>query len=209
MKKNNIKLGDLLFINHNPQRAWLRLFVLGFIILWVVKLQTFVLINVWKLFRFCPYSESLYFLSMFLFFNTLLFIALKNPEFISGLRKYQTSDLSNDLKKQYREKILSYMASEKPYLEPSLTLLCLSEQLTIPVRHMSQIINESFNKNFCDFINSYRVEESKKLLSKSPNGQWTILGIAYEVGFNAKSTFNTAFKKHTGKTPKEFKNSIQ
>jgi AraC-like DNA-binding protein len=65
---------------------------------------------------------------------------------------------------------------------------------------------QSFNQNFRDFINKYRIEESKFLLKNKSNGNKTILEIAYEVGFNSKSAFNAAFKKFTGLTPKEYRN---
>ena len=71
-------------------------------------------------------------------------------------------------------------------------------------RWLSQIINEELNKNFYDLVNYYRIEEAKKLLV-SVNGERTILDIAYDVGFNTKSSFNRAFKKQTRMTPSQFK----
>ena len=68
--------------------------------------------------------------------------------------------------------------------------------------YLSHVINASFNQNFRDFINSYRIEESKSRLVQD---DMNILNIAYEVGFNSKSAFNTAFKKFTGMTPKEYR----
>ncbi|KAB2844021.1 MAG: AraC family transcriptional regulator, partial [Melioribacteraceae bacterium] len=84
------------------------------------------------------------------------------------------------------------------------TIRELAENLNIHPNHLSQIINEKLGQNFFDFINSYRIKEAEKLLLK--NGKKTILEIAFEVGFNSKSTFNAAFKKHTGVTPTAYKN---
>ena len=79
---------------------------------------------------------------------------------------------------------------------------------TISPYHISQVFNDCFNKNFYDFINLYRIEESKKLLRNPKNNEKTILEILYEAGFNSKSTFNALFKKHTGVTPTEYRKFI-
>jgi YesN/AraC family two-component response regulator len=96
------------------------------------------------------------------------------------------------------------MDKEKPYLNPTLTLKELSTELSIPSRYLSQIINEHMQSNFYDYISKYRIEEAKKLLSDLSCDK-TVLEILYEVGFNSKSSFNTAFKKFTGITPSRFK----
>ena len=88
-----------------------------------------------------------------------------------------------------------------------LTLPELAQRLNISPCHLSQIINESFHQHFSDFLNKYRIEESKSILQKNEQ-RWNISEIALESGFNSKSTFNSAFKKHTGMTPKEFKNKM-
>jgi len=73
---------------------------------------------------------------------------------------------------------------------------------------LSQIINENFNRNFYDLINEYRVKEVKKCLSNQKYNNFTLLGIAYECGFNSKASFNGVFKKFTGLTPSEFKKNL-
>lgn len=67
------------------------------------------------------------------------------------------------------------------------------------------------NKHFFDFVNEYRIEKAKELLTHPERKEYTVLEILYEVGFNSKSSFNTAFKKRTGLTPTEYrrKNSLQ
>jgi AraC-like DNA-binding protein len=96
------------------------------------------------------------------------------------------------------------MEKEKPYLDPACTLPVLAKRLGIPVPYLSQIVNETFHLNFPDFINRYRIEESKQHLANLSNNKTTILEIAYTVGFYSKSTFNSAFKRHTGVAPKEY-----
>jgi len=108
----------------------------------------------------------------------------------------------------YKSKLINLMEKNKPYLNQSLSLSDLVNQLAIPHRELSQVINETFNKNFYDFINSYRIGDFKQILDNGSNNKRIILEIAYKVGFNSKSAFNRAFKKHTGITPKEYKKSI-
>ena len=100
------------------------------------------------------------------------------------------------------------METEKPFLIPELTLNQLAEKVSIPPRSLSEVINSIFHQNFFDYINSYRIQEAKQLLMNS-NDNKTILYILLEVGFNNKSVFNNAFKKHTGMTPTQWKKSIQ
>jgi AraC-like DNA-binding protein len=97
------------------------------------------------------------------------------------------------------------MASEKPYLDPNLSLPQLANDSGIPSHYLSQIINETFGLNFFDFINQYRVEEVKTKIVDPKFDSYSLLGIAFECGFNSKSAFNRIFKKSTGLTPREYK----
>ena len=85
-----------------------------------------------------------------------------------------------------------------------LTLQNLADILGIQSRHLSQIINDKYKQNFYDYINSYRIHAAKEKLADSTDKK-TILEILYAVGFNTKSSFNTAFMKHTGLTPTKFR----
>lgn len=105
------------------------------------------------------------------------------------------------------ELVKKYVFENEPFLDPSLTIQELSKQVNIPVRDLSILINHHMNKHFFDFINEYRIEKAKEILKDDSKSKVTILEILYEVGFNSKSSFNTAFKKHTNQTPTEFRNS--
>ena len=105
-------------------------------------------------------------------------------------------------------KINRIMKEEKPYLNADLTLPELAASLKIPAYQLSRIINEQYECNFFEFINGFRVNEVKE---KIRNPQWdhlSLLGIAFESGFNSKSAFNRVFKKTTGFTPSEYKSSL-
>ncbi|OGU57008.1 MAG: hypothetical protein A2V66_05430 [Ignavibacteria bacterium RBG_13_36_8] len=207
LKKNNLSLKSLFSRTKDTKLSWLRLFLVGYILLWNMKLQTFVFTNIRFYPDFCPYRESLYFLVMFLFLNTIMFFALRKSELFSSFEKYNGSKLDEANKEKYKSQLINFLRNEKLYLDPELTLPGLSEKLSIPVRCLSQVINDSFKKNFNDFINSYRVEESVRMLTDQSNGKKSILEIAYHVGFNSKSSFYDAFKKHTGVTPKKYKST--
>jgi AraC-like DNA-binding protein len=124
---------------------------------------------------------------------------------INKSKKYEKSSLTSKNSEKYLEKLLTIMESEKPFLNNDLTLQKLSEMLSVSQHHLSQIINEKLNQNFFDFVNSYRIEEAKRLLLDKRGELLTILAIAEEVGFNSKSAFNIAFKKYTSMTPTQFK----
>lgn len=96
------------------------------------------------------------------------------------------------------------MKSEKPYLEPQLTLADLSKRARLNTTVLSYVVNQGFGKNFNDFVNEYRVGEIKEKLQTQAAKNLNLLGLAMECGFNSKATFNRAFKKVTGVSPKEF-----
>jgi AraC-like DNA-binding protein len=150
-------------------------------------------------------------LFLFLFVNIIIYKGLKQPEIFSGIVETQPLKkpfLSKSLEEEYLEKLSSYMDEKKPFLNPDLTLMDLAEQVSIPYRALSEVINNKLKQNFYDYINSYRISESKKLLPEK-NGRFkTVLEILYEVGYNSKSSFNNAFKKFTGMTPTEYRKSF-
>jgi AraC-like DNA-binding protein len=122
--------------------------------------------------------------------------------------KYATSSLKDGEKEKLIQRLTKSMENEKPYLNENLTLKELAEKLETTPNNLSQIINEKFSKNFYEFINGYRINEVKSLLSNPKYSHYSMLGIAFECGFNSKSTFNSVFKQFTGKTPSEFKKSV-
>lgn len=98
------------------------------------------------------------------------------------------------------------MKTEKPYLDDKLTLQKLAEKIDLPEKQLSQLINQHTGKHFFDFINEFRINEAKTLLKEQ--SQLTVLEVLYEVGFNSKSSFYTAFKKETNLTPTDYRKSI-
>ena len=114
----------------------------------------------------------------------------------SGLRQEDVANLVNKIRK--------YMAIKKPYLDRDLTIYNLSDQLRISRHTLSEVINEHMGMNFYNLVNEYRVKEVKQRMKNEDYRQLTILGIAYDSGFNSKSSFNTIFKEKTGQTPSQY-----
>ncbi|WP_033931114.1 helix-turn-helix domain-containing protein [Vibrio cholerae] len=121
------------------------------------------------------------------------------------IRKYESSSLDEKLSKKLKDTLDAHMQQHKPFLISQLTLTQLSAQLNLAPNYLSQVINQNFEMNFFDYINGYRIEYAKRKLSGLDGNQSNILDIAFSSGFNSKSAFYTAFKKHTGVTPSEYK----
>lgn len=122
--------------------------------------------------------------------------------------EYNRSGLAIDDAVKYHKDLLELMKSVKPYLDPKLKLSDLAETLDVSVNHLSQVINQHEEKNFFDFVSSFRVEEFKTRASDPSNANYSILAIALDAGFNSKSSFNQVFKKSTGQTPSEYAKGI-
>ena len=146
------------------------------------------------------------------FIGLLAFFGFVQPDVFEGknLReiipfiKYKKTGLSDALSVQMKEKLLEIMLDNKPYLDNRLRLDDLSLLLHLSRNQTSQIINEHFNLSFFDFINRYRVMESKNLLIDFENQKLTMSQLAFEVGFNNRASFYKAFKKFTGHNPSEY-----
>jgi AraC-like DNA-binding protein len=84
----------------------------------------------------------------------------------------------------------------------------MAEELQISRQNLSQVINESQHKNFYKLINEFRIKEVIEKMANTQFENYTVLGIAFECGFNSKTTFNRIFKEDTGKTPSEYRKSL-
>lgn len=109
------------------------------------------------------------------------------------------------VKEEHVRRVEDYMCEHKPYLSMNLKSDDLAEKLALPTKTLSIILNTHFKKNFCEFVNHYRVKDATLILSSPQLKDKTILDIAMEVGFNSKSSFNRAFKKETGNTPLKYR----
>ncbi len=104
--------------------------------------------------------------------------------------------------KRMKQRMTDFLEKERPYLDPQLSLSGLAESIRLHPNKLSYLINTLFGRNFNEVINQYRLEHFKRIAETDKVGQLTILGMAYESGFNSKTVFNTFFKKQEGMTPK-------
>lgn len=127
----------------------------------------------------------------------------KSASSLQHAAKYKNSTLTEEQQQTMRMKLEQVMKENKPFLQPDFSLPDLAAQLGTTIHILSQVINEGLGKSFFEMTAEYRIDEAKHLLKTSRHIK--IEEIAQQVGYNSKSSFNTAFKKITGQTPSEFR----
>jgi AraC-like DNA-binding protein len=126
---------------------------------------------------------------------------------IQAPAKYSRSGLKEVAFEPLAQKLKTYVETNKPYLNPQITIYELATNIETPPYQVSQLLNEYFKMNFFDFINYYRVEEFKKQVFLPENKNYSIQSVAFDCGFNSKTTFYRIFKEHTKLTPSQYINS--
>jgi AraC-like DNA-binding protein len=177
--------------------------------------------------RFTPFESLWIWANVFMQFLALIvtcwFVlkALNHPELFRGIDSklelardilpkvnvIETNDPKNEIISAQISALKQYMIEKEPFLDPSLTIQELSNQIEIPVRDLSVLINHHINQHFFDFVNEYRIQKAMRILKNPLKSDLTVLEILYEVGFNSKSSFNTSFKKYTNLTPTAYRNA--
>lgn len=144
--------------------------------------------------------------------------ALHQPQLFSGIEqnntpiskyiKKETKIITSEITSENNQKIKlleQFMTEKEPFLDPDLTIQKLALQIDFSQKELSTLINHHIGKHFFDFINEYRVLKAMSILKNQSQKDITVLEILYQVGFNSKSSFNTAFKKHSPLTPIEYR----
>ncbi|WP_234859166.1 helix-turn-helix domain-containing protein [Aquimarina aquimarini] len=149
----------------------------------------------------------LFLLFAIVFASWLFSKALLAPKTFQGINAslLPIKGKANKIEDENVKRIELFMKEKESYLDPSLTLRKLGVQLNIPPRELSILINQHIGKHFFDFVNEYRVKKAMETLRNTSLQKKTIQEIMYDVGFNSKNSFNTAFKKHTNLTPTQYK----
>ncbi len=112
--------------------------------------------------------------------------------------------IPGEILSEWKAKLLNLMQVKNMYEDPELSLAQVAKQLQSNPSLISKMVNQGFGLNFNDFVNQFRIDAVKNLLEKGEHKKQTLLGIAFDCGFNSKATFNRAFKKFTGQSPKEW-----
>ncbi|MEM1176521.1 MAG: helix-turn-helix domain-containing protein [Pseudomonadota bacterium] len=123
--------------------------------------------------------------------------------------KYAKSGLCEQQLESYKRQLQRAMIDEQLYLKSDMTLPRLAETIGCSVNHLSQVINAGFGVSFFDYLNRFRVEHAKALLSEGRPQDNAVLNVAFTVGFNSNSAFYAAFRKYVGRTPAQYRRQQQ
>lgn len=171
---------------------WLKQLIIGFALIWISYVLNILDGKVPYIIGPIVYSVVIYFLSYKAF-------ALKVTEIDGNVFKLNDNFVLFN-------KISELVVNEKLYLESNISLSTLSKLVGKSTQKTSSVINQYAKRNFNDFINYYRIQEAKKILSTANNDKFTISSIAFDIGFSSLSSFNSAFKKFEGTTPSFYRN---
>jgi len=218
INKFNKKIQETFSNIEKKKLDWLEYLITATMVVWIIVAA---LVFVGIIFNpdYGAFDFVIYF-SISLFIYAIGYGALNQPEVfgshaeeiifspkenLQSPAKYEKSSLTEKDIEQIRTKLLEQMKNEKLYLSNELTLTQLADELSVSNHNLSEVINTSFNKNFYEFVNSYRVEEVKKKIKNPDYTNHSLLAIAFESGFSSKSSFNSIFKKYTNATPSEYR----
>ncbi len=197
---------------------WLRRLLYSIFIIWVCLIICYFIIiktgfsyDKIQIYPYLLFSLSLLYMGIYGIRNDIALTEIGGISENNNSNKKQIDkkqDVNNTIEKsqflEYKQKLLNCMSSKKPYLNPKLSLRSLADISEIPYYHLSTIFKIGLNTTFYDFVNQYRVEEFIEKAKKPENSKFTLLTLAFEAGFNSKSSFYSIFKKHKGISPSDF-----
>jgi AraC-like DNA-binding protein len=185
--------------------VWLSVFYFSLTIIWFIHFNHQVEIFTSYIFNYYIFKLQSELLTVLLYFVLISELFYNSIDKLNTNLKYSKSKLDEADIKRYLENIHNYMLKENRFKDSSLSLPILAKDLNLSSNIISQLINEQLSQNFCDYLNSYRIEEAKKMLIDKTKQNLTIASIAYDCGFNSLSAFNNAFKKFTKMNPSQYK----
>ncbi|NHF60483.1 helix-turn-helix transcriptional regulator [Flavobacteriaceae bacterium TP-CH-4] len=175
--------------------SWFRNLTLGVVLIWAFYMG--------NLTGIIPY-----YIGGAIFFSLLIyvfsFLLLKHASFPT--EKYANSSMDKATSQRHLTQLKTLLEMEEIYLDSRLSLKQTAERLGIAPRELSQAINENEQRNFSEFVNSYRIQKAKQLLVDAGYAQEKIATIAYDCGFGNVTSFNLAFKSATDHTPSQYRN---
>ena len=198
-------------------KGWLTNFMLLFLL-------DFILVSSRNIIKFSSLDTAFNMITPLMLSVTLGFICwiiwqgLHHPEIFKGIEGQLLNDrgtikkpnhvnIDDNQAQQIIASLERHMGEQQPYLQANLTIDKLATQLGIDSLDLSWTLNHYLNLHFFDYINKHRIEAATRVMAADNNHHKTLLEILYEVGFNSKSSFNTAFKKHQGVTPSQYRKS--
>ena len=186
------------------QLNWLKILL---VLLLLLNLQWFIEVILRDFYsNFYQYNYSVFILGLLTLL--LAFWAFHQEDqkeivFLSKIPK-ETTPHNLDFKQEILDQIEDRMLTHKDYLNPTLSLKIFASNCKLPQKVVSQYLNQQLKKSFHEYVNHYRVEEFKRRVKEEKELVMTLEGLAYDCGFNSKTTFNRIFKKYTGLTPSQY-----
>jgi len=212
----NLSLQEVSFADEIAYK-WIKHFTIAFGLILILRVLFFILNPEWgqfgrKFWYYLCFSILMYYISITGYFNTIRTTMKLDANIIGDLaspknieKSKDSDEMGEDLRlPERRDKINQLFETEEVYKNPNLTLTDLASFLNTNRNIVSKTINQEFQLNFNDFVNQKRAEAVIEQLKKGAHRKNTLLAIALACGFNSKTTFNRAFKKHTGITPRQF-----
>lgn len=205
-KWTKIQFSDTESVSFN----WFRNFLIVLVLMFAVYLIKMIIISVYQLDFKQDWWDNLVGVALIYYVSITGYaqaqpntgLVFREEEFkVENIQKERFNESELD---SWKLKILKLMEDDKLYLQPELNLSDIANRLKTNISVLSGVVNNAFGKNFNDFVNEYRVKEFQERIVLPENKNITLLGIAFDCGFNSKATFNRSFKKFTGKSPKEF-----
>jgi AraC-like DNA-binding protein len=195
---------------------WIRDFMIAFLAILILRVLFFILNPEWgefgsQFWHYIAFSFVFYYISINGYTNAIKKTTLSSVE-IKDVNVFKEELVSEQEKNDSQEKDIELwkirlnqlIIEKRIYTNPRLTLLEVAKELKTTTKVISSVVNSGFEMNFNDFINYHRIEAVKKKINKGEHKTTTLLGIAFDCGFNSKATFNRAFKKSNSLSPKDY-----
>lgn len=217
IKKYQQEIRDQYSFIEPHELKWLKIVTIVFLSLTILSLAAYLIYNfydtyfeiesVTRLLNACLLLAVFYmsYHGIHLYVGTSRTKESKSPEpSIGEERKYIKSSMGDGQLQEVHQRLIKLFQVEKPYLEAQLQLLQVAQKLEVSTHILSQTINKVEKKSFYDFVNQYRIDHFKELLSHPANRKFSILALGMDSGFNSKASMNRIFKELTGQTPSSY-----
>ncbi|MEW5845932.1 MAG: AraC family transcriptional regulator [Bacteroidota bacterium] len=211
IRKHNRTLGDhFSYRSETIMLNWVKNIAIWILSGFFASGITFIIFSTQNIFPFNPIE--LFHLGLLVFTFSISYYGIHQPV-LYQYKKPKHIEANEDLQTKTLQKLgdllYEHMVKNKPYLNNELTIQDLADQLKVSSQEISSYLNKELGVNFFNYINGFRIEEAKQRLTNPNFDNETLLGIAYDSGFNSKTSFNTLFKKETGMTPSEYKKAFR
>ena len=197
---------------------WIRNFKLAFLGILILRVLFFITNPEWgnfgsQFWHYIAFSFVFYYIAITGYSNVIKQTTLRTEQLkvinvfdnenLILTTEFKPNSIELDVSK-WKDKLSNLMIENHLFKNPKLTLSDVANELNTTTKTVSSVVNSGFNMNFNDFVNHYRIEAVKDKLDKGEQTTSTLLGIAFDCGFNSKATFNRAFKKSTSLSPKAY-----